>query len=141
MDYTTKKARQDAGLCVDCENTAVVANHRCQGCSRRYVLTMRERTRAAGQCAPRSIWSPEQQKLVTIDDAAAYDALRAQVAVEMAGGAKGSQIAAKYKMSWWRVRKICVEHGVAMVHKRGCGEHKKAPADRAAKSGEMGVSQ
>ena len=117
MNYATELQRKTAGVCVKCEAVPVVANNRCLACATRYRDADRLRARLAMKCTARQMWSPEKQIFISIDDREAYTAIRAQVAKEIESGVKGLTVCEKYRLTWTRLRKICVEYGVTRVTK------------------------
>ena len=127
MNYRFERERKAAGVCIKCEGTPVVAQGRCQSCYEPLRVADRKRVRESLQLVSRQIWNPEKQVFVSIDDREAYDAVRAKIAQEMDAGARVGATCMKYKLSGGRLRKICLEHGVAPKWKRGSGEHVKTP--------------
>lgn len=119
MNYATEVLRKQAGVCIKCEGSPVVWKDHCAACASKYHAAERKRSREQMGCAARQIWSPEKQCFVLYDDREAYDQIRAQVAKEIGDGAKGRDMLVKYKMTWTRLKKICMEYGVAMTRKRG----------------------
>lgn len=116
MNYKNARERIAAGVCVKCEAQPVVTCYQCQECYDKYRVVYRNKMRKSGQHVGRQLWSPEKNKYVSVDDIAEYDDLRAKIALEMDTGVTGTSICEKYKISWTRLRKICIEHGVSLKH-------------------------
>jgi hypothetical protein len=127
MKYGSQRERKQSGVCIVCEGAPVVQCYRCLACYATYRDASRKEARKRLKCLPRQIWNPETQVFVSIDDRDGYDAVRAKIAREMDAGAKGWPICEKYKLSWPRLRKICVEHGVTSKRKQGGWDHPKTP--------------
>jgi hypothetical protein len=123
MNFKTQLERKAAKVCIICEATPVEAAGRCHLCHMQYQAKDRQQKRAVFGAKPRSIFSPTANNgrgaLILIDDRAAYLAVRKAAADEVASGQIGYHVCQKYKMSWRRLEKICVEHGVEFTRHRG----------------------
>jgi len=123
--YHTEHDRRKAGVCIKCEGSPVVSSYRCQECYDRHRSASRKLMRNVLDSSARMIWSPELGKYMSYDERESYDKVRAAAALELANGAGVLATMEKYKLSYQRLRKICVEHGVVVTRKPGCGEHVK----------------
>lgn len=119
MQYRTVHERRLNRVCIKCEGTPVEGTYRCAACNAKYRDENRLKMRKAYGCVPRTHWCPAKQVYVQMDEREAYEAVRAAIALDMANGATGKATCDKYRITWPRLKKICMEYGVAFTRKRG----------------------